>query len=179
MSIDVSGPEFDDLYPTLATFKQSIAAKRAFKPDAVDWIADIVSEKIRGGASYRAALEAVTRAGTLLTPQQLRDLGANPRRKLGDGFVASLANVELTNAIAELEDAIIATTSNANKLHNLRRYREAGVTHCSLSSAGDERCTELEQKFDGKRLTIDEATDLVKIHGSEITRSVFRAEIEF
>jgi len=93
--------------------------------------------------------------------------------------VASLASIEIKDSIAALEDAIIVTTSNANKLHNLRRYREVGVTHCSLLSAGDERCTELEQKLDSKRLTIDEATDLVRNHGNEIARSVFQAEIEF
>lgn len=179
IAIDVSGPEFHDLYPTLPAFKKAVAASGAFKPNAVDWIAKAIFRKIRDGTSYRGALEAVTRAGDFLSPEQLRAIGTNPRRKLGNSFVASLADDKVSDAIAKLEDAIIATTSTANQLHNLRRNKEAGISHCVFSSARDERCTDLERELEGKRLTIEEAMDLVKARGAEIKRSVFQGEVNF
>lgn len=69
--------------------------------------------------------------------------------------------------------------SAASQLRNLRRFEEAGVTHCFLRSPRDERETEIERRYDGKRLTISQARKLVAKHADEIKRSVFTAEVQF
>ena len=63
------------------------------------------------------------------------------------------------------------------QLEDLRRMRETRVTHCQLSSARDERCTDIERRFDDRILTIRQATKLVRKHGAQIERSIFQAKI--
>lgn len=73
----------------------------------------------------------------------------------------------------------VAGPTAEKQLLELSKYEEIGVTHCRLLSARDERSTEIEKWFDGKRLTLNEARSLITKHGLDIQRSVFQAEIEF
>lgn len=179
ISIDVTGPEFYDLYPTRDQWRSAVASTGAFAPDAVEWVSKALEKASRGGSSYKGALEAVTRAGDPASPDRLRSFGFTARKKLGERFLSSLAHNRGAEAIEALEGAIQVTQSNQNKIHDLRRIREAGITHVVFRSARDERNTALESQLEGKRMTIDEALQLVKTRGPEITRSCFAAKVSF
>lgn len=179
ISIDVSGPEFYDLYPTREQWRTAVASTGAFTPDAVEWVVETVDKASRGGSGYRGTLEAVTRAGDLATSDRLRSFGFTARRKIGERFLSSLAHDRGNEAFEALETAIHVTRSYQNMIHDLRRKREAGITHVVFRSARDERNTALENQLEGTRMTIEEAVHLAKTHGPEIRRSVFIGEVHF
>jgi hypothetical protein len=62
---------------------------------------------------------------------------------------------------------------------NFRQFREAGITHCVFMGPNDERATEVERAYDGKRMSIREAEAFVAKHREKIPRSVFRGEVSF
>jgi len=179
ISIDVSSPEFYDLYPTREQWRMAIASTGAIKPDAIGWVVDTVDNATRGGSDYRNTVEKITRAGELATPERVRSFGFTARRKLGEKFLSSLAHGRAKEAIEALENAIHVTRSTQTNIHNLRRMREAEITHVVFSSSRDERNTQLENELEGRRMTIDEAVHLVETHGPEIRRSCFRGEVNF
>lgn len=179
ISIDVSSPEFYDLYPSKDQWRTAIGSTGAIKPDALEWVVNVVDQATRGGSAYRSVLENVTRAGEQVSPERLKSLGFNPRRKLGEGFLSSLAHDRASEAIDTLQNAIHVTRSNQLKVHDLSRKRDAGITHVVFRSVRDERNTQLENELEGKRMTIDEAVHLVETHGPEIRRSCFRGEVHY
>lgn len=62
---------------------------------------------------------------------------------------------------------------------DLRRFEEAGVTHCIFSASNDERDTKFEREHEGHHMTIREARQLLLDHSAEMPRSLFRAIVSF
>lgn len=178
VSISADDRELRDRYASAEEFASSITATGMFLPEFVGWMAKEASERIKGGSDSRTTLAAIVRQGQLLTPEELKALGLNPRRKLGRDFACAIAHHDAKVAIERLELSIQVTASTANTLHDLRRKRESGITHCQFVSPRDERATPLERELDGKRMSVDEAANLTKERGAEIFRSWFRTEIK-
>lgn len=179
MSIDVSGPEFRDLYPTLDEWKARLNGSGAFRGDSIDWIACTAFDIANGSSGHAAILKAVVRAGPLLSRDELKEAGLNVRRKVGRRFVDSISGCNAASAMQIFEETVLVTLSVANKLHNLRRFEETGIQFVELLSAKDERDTDFENTIQGRRLTIREAKNMIKEHEKDIVRSVFVAIVEF
>jgi hypothetical protein len=173
IGIDVSGPEFFDLYPTKLDFARRIATSGLFRNGDVDWIAAILHRIVTAGAGERTATDAVIRSGQELDETALVALGLHRKMKIGRRFVAALSANDVGGAIDHFRFAVRATMSRANQLHNLRRGAEAGVTQWRFSSPKDQRCTALEEELEGKRMSLEEARSLIIENGDQITRSTF------
>jgi len=179
LSIDTSGPEFADLYPTRDAVEKAIADTGRFKPSDIGWISDIAFNRMNGGMSFKGPVQEITRSGSRMAPDVLRAHGLNARRKIGMRFVDAIAVGTVDEAVAALDLALHTEGSKANQLHNLRRMRNAGIEFCSFCAPGGDANLPLESEMHGKRLSIDEAIDLVKSRAADIRRSVFLAEVKF
>ena len=179
IGIDVSGPEFRDLYPTRDDIALRLERSGLLHANAIPWISSYLSHEISKGQTVKATIRALCTLGRQLTPDELKAIGLNPRRKLGAEFVEALAANDISAGIDRLTGIVHAAKATVNTLHNFRRQEEAGVTHVIFCSVRDERETALERALDGTRLSISDARTLVLSRGDEITRGFFRAEITF
>ncbi|MGR9293658.1 hypothetical protein ACU8OS_35420 (plasmid) [Rhizobium leguminosarum] len=179
LSIDTSGPEFADLYPARDAVEKAIAETRRFKPCDIEWIADIAFTRMNDGMNYRGPIQEITRSGSQMAPDVLKAHGLNPRRKIGVRFVEAIAVGTVDEAVGALDLALHTEWSKANQLHNLRRMRKAGIEFCKFSAPGGDVNLPLESELNGKRLSIDEAIDLVKSRPADIRRTVFTGEVTF
>jgi len=175
ISIDVSGPEFRDLYPTFEDIQQRLRSAQIFRDAAIAWMARAAHSKIGAGVASGGGVIAIVRAGQLLSKDELKVLGLHQSRKVGADFIAALDGADAGRAISQLEVILNTATVHAKHLHDLRRMEEAGITHCRLLSALDERGTEVERTFDGQKFTIEEARRFAIEHQADIRRSVFQA----
>jgi hypothetical protein len=178
-SIDTSGPEFADLYPTREAVKNAIARAERFKPSEFEWIAEIAFTRMNSGMSYRGPVQEITRSGPLLPPDALKALSLNSRRKIGTRFVEAIAVGTVDEAVKALDLALHTEWSKANQLHNLRRMKKAGIEFCKFLAPGGDANLPLEAELNGKQYSIDEAIDLVKSRAADIRRSVFTAKVTF
>jgi len=179
VSIDVSGPEFFDLYPTKEDFAGRLRDCGFFRHEEIDWMAETIHQQIIAGGSYKAAHTAIVRAGTQMTEDEIKVIGLHKRTKIGDRFVAAVSVTQIKPAIDQLFLLIQHATSKSNKLHNLRRMEEAGITQVEFSSPKDERSTPLEREMEGKVITIGEAKELTVSRSDEISRSVLMGIVKF
>jgi hypothetical protein len=179
ISIDTSGPEFADLYPSHQVLRDAILSLGRFKASEIEWMSEIAATRIQSGMSFRGPVQEIIRAGPLMAPEAVKAAGLNARRKVGTRFIEAIAVGTAEEAIEALDLALHTETSKANQLHNLRRMQKMGVQFCKFLGPGEGANTPLEAELTGKRLSIDEAIALVKARASEIRRSVFTAEISF
>jgi len=179
ISIDTSGPEFADLYPTRDAIAEAISSTGVFKAEDIEWMADIAASQISSGMSFKGPIQEITRSGMLLTPDELKARGLNPRRKVGSRFAEAIAVGEIADAIEALDLALHTETSKANQLHNLRRMKKIGIEFCEFSGPGGDANLPLEAELTGRRLSIDEAINLVNSRAGDIRRSAFLAEVKF
>ena len=107
-----------------------------------------------------------------------RESGLNARRKIGTRFVDAVAFGTIKEAVEALHLALHTEWSRAKQLHNLRRMQKIGIQLCELRAPGDANLP-LESKFNGIRLSIGEAIDLVQSRAAEIRRSAFAGEVNF
>lgn len=176
MSIDASGPEFADRYPTKEDIRCRIAASAVFRAAHVDWLTDAAHAKVIEGAGLRCVVELVVGAGETLSKERRKELGT--RRKVGSRFLDAVETGEIDDAADEFEVIIHTASSRAVHLHALRRMEDAGISHCKLLGPDDERSTATERDMDGKRLTIAEGRILISEHEADIRRSAFIAIVE-
>lgn len=179
VSIDTSGPEFADLYPTRDAIKEALVKTERFKSTDIKWIVDIAFARLSGGMNFRGPGQEITRSGPLMTPDALKAHGLNGRRKVGTRFVEAVAVGKVDEAIEALDLALHTETSKANQLHNLHRMQRLGVEFCEFRGPGGDANLPLEAELNGKRLSIDEAIDLVRSRAVDIRRSVFAGEVKF
>lgn len=179
ISIDTSGPEFADLYPSQDALREAIVTTGRFKSCDIEWMTDIAATRIRGGVSFRGPVQEIVRSGQLMTPDALKAVGLNARRKVGIRFFEAIAVGTAEEAIEALDQALHTETSKANQLHSLNRMKEIGIPFCKFLGPGEGANLPLEAELSGRRLSIEEAIDLVKSRASEIRRSVFTAEVNF
>lgn len=179
ISIDTSGPEFADLYPTRAAIEEAIAKTGRFRASDLTWIVDIATERIGGGMNFRGAVQEVTRSGELLAADALKERELNARTKIGSRFADAVAVGGIKEAIAALDLALHTETSKANQLHNLRRMQKLGVKFCKFVGPGGDANMPLEAEMTGTRLSVEDAIDLVRSRASEIRRSTFAGEVAF
>lgn len=179
ISIDASGPEFRDLYPSRTDIRDAIETTGVFHRSAIAWMTDVATPLIQGGMNFRGAVQAITRSGELVPADRLRSLQVNVRRKLGARFLDAVTDGQIEAAVTALDVALHTAVSSANQLHNLRRMREARIEFCKFLAPGGDANLPLESELNGRRYSIDEATAIVKSHGSEIRRSIFVGEIKF
>jgi hypothetical protein len=118
---------------------------------------------------------AIVGSGRLLSKEERKERGI--RYPIGDRFLAAIGGADVNKAADRLDVILHTATSRALSLHTLRRMEEAGITHCRLSSPGDERATATERKWDEKLITIEQARVLVEDRAEEVRRSAFLAEI--
>lgn len=170
-TIDVSGPEYHDLFPSRERIVEILSEEEVLRPNVINRVADIMMG-YRGHGS-RDFITKIVRSGSLLPSDELRSLGLRANRKIGRDFVDMLSTQDIDYAVKFLDSSFLFAHSEANKLHGLRRNEELGMSHVIFSSAKDERNTDIENKFEGARMTIKEARMLVKMHGRKITRSIF------
>lgn len=179
MSIDVSGAEFRDLYPTKQDIEARLGPTGLLSPEAVLWISETLQTSIAAGASVRRAMQQVVRSGAALPKEEKQSLGINPRMIVGDRFASAVCIDDIRGAIDTIEQIAHVATSRANAMHNLRRFEEAGIDHVTFLSCRDERDTEFERTMDGRRFTIPQARQLLQEHDYEMARSLFQAEVRF
>ncbi|MBY3521865.1 hypothetical protein HFN70_22665 [Rhizobium laguerreae] len=179
LSIDTSGPEFADLYPTRDAVEHAITGTERFKPSDLGWIADIAFTRMNDGMNYRGPIQEITRSGPPMAPDVLKAHGLNARRKIGTRFVEAIAVGTVDEAVEALDLALHTEWSKANQLHNLRRMQKCGIGFCKFSAPGGDANLPLESELNGKRLSIDEAIDLVKSRPADIRRSVFMGDVKF
>ncbi|MGO7417121.1 hypothetical protein ACC685_07735 [Rhizobium ruizarguesonis] len=179
LSIDTSEPEFADLYPTRDAVEKAISETGRFKPSDIGWISEIAFTRMNDGMNYRGPIQEITRSGPPMAPDRLKAHGLNARRKIGTRFVEAIAVGTVDEAVEALDLALHTEWSKANQLHNLRRMRKAGIEFCKFSAPGGDANLPLESELNGKRLSIDEAIDLVKSRAADIRRSIFMGEVIF
>lgn len=177
IGIDVSGPEFFDLYPSRVDILRRLKAAGVFRDAHLLWALDMIMANI--GSSTSNIIKTLERSGDLLPREELKSLGYHPTKKLGRRFVNAIAANDVKAATERLETLILIATATANKLHNLRRFEKAGITRCTVSPSGDERDTALERELAGRTVTIDEARRLTLKYEEDLQRTVFLAEVEF
>lgn len=159
----------------LEQIKRAIGINIAGNPDFDDYgpPADRLAEKLRGSNVIPVEVKEHVVA---TAPLYFRNGGSI------NGYLRSLKEAhshEPKDVYLEIKHVLLLEVSRAIMLHDLRRQEEAGIKYCTFASAHDERCTPLERKMDGKRLTIKQARRLVLTSSDEISRSRFRAEIKF
>lgn len=179
IGIDVSGPEFFDLYPSRADIEARLRGLNLFREDAIGWLTNSAHDDISNSAVVRFAVQRIVRSGTLLGREEVKALGFYPSKKLGDRFVQAVSGNDLRTATERLEQSLHVAVSRASQLHNLRRMQETGCTEVDFRSANDERSTALERELEGQRLTIVQAREIVLDRSDEISRSTFLAVIDF
>lgn len=179
ISIDTSGPEFADLYPSREAVREAIVNTDRFKSSQIEWMSEIASAQLSKGTNYRGPLMAIVRAGELMTPAALKAVGISTRRKVGRNFVEAVSGDTVEEAIEALDLALHTATSKANQLHHLHRMKKIGIHFCKFLGPGEGANLPLEAELSGQRFSIDEAIDLVKSRACEIRRSVFTAEVNF
>lgn len=179
ISIDTSGSEFADLYPTHEAIREAIVKIGCFKSSEIEWMTDIAATQIQSGMNFRGPVQQIVRAGPLMTPDALKAAGLNARRKVGIRFNEAIAVGTANEAIEALDLALHTETSKANQLHNLNRMKKADIHFCKFIGPGEGANLPLEAELNGQRLSIEDAMDLVKSRASEIRRSVFTAEVNF
>ncbi|MCY1667336.1 hypothetical protein [Rhizobium sp. SL86] len=179
ISIDTSGPEFADLYPTYEAIREAIVNVGCFKSSDIDWITDIATTQIQSGMNFRGPVQQIVRSGPLMTPDALKAAGLNVRRKVGTRFIEAIAVGTAEEAIEALDLALHTETSKANQLHKLNRMKRIGIDFCKFLGPGEGANLPLEAELTGQRLSIEDAIDLVKSRASEIRRSVFTPEVNF
>jgi len=179
ISIDVSGPEFFDFYPTAEAIAARLRGSGQFHEDAIGWMAETARAYIADGGHTRGAVDRIVQSGTLQGRDAVSALGFYRTKKVGNRYVTAIAGNDASAATDRLQHEIHVACSHASHMHNLRRMFEMGVGEVTFSSANDERSTALERKLEGTRMTIEEARDLATEHADEISRSVFRAIINF
>jgi len=99
ISIDVSGPDFRDLYPTQADIAARLQSAGIFHDSAVPWMAQAAQASIAAGAGLRENVRIVVATGSLLAKDELKALGLHHGRKVGADFIAALHGVETGAAI--------------------------------------------------------------------------------
>jgi len=174
-TVDVSGNEYHDLFPSKKRIVEILTEEEFLRSDRLNTIADLALKYRNQGG--RGAAKQIIRSGRMLSAEELRDLGLRANRKIGRDFADAVCAKDVDYAIKNLESCLIFAFFEANTLHGLRRNQELGITHVIFSSAQDERNTDIENRYEGKRISIDEAKALLKNHGREITRSIFSADI--
>jgi hypothetical protein len=174
-TVDVSGPEYHNLFPSKERIVEILGEDEVFRAESLNKIAEVALENRNIGG--RGIATKISRFGRLLSAEELRDSGLRANRKIGKEFVEMIASQNIDYAIKFLESRLLFAFAEANMLFDLGRHEKLGLLYVRLSSPKDERNTDIENQFDGKKLTIQEAKALVKNHGREITRSVFLAEI--
>lgn len=179
ISVDTSGPEFADLYPTHEAIREAIGKLGCFKSSEIEWMTDIAATQIQSGMNFRGPVQQIVRSGPLMTAEALKAAGLNARRKLGTRFIEAIAVGTANEAIEALDLALHTETSKANQLHNLNRIKKADIHFCKFLGPGEGANLPLEAELNGQRLSIEDAMDLVKSRASEIRRSVFTAEVNF
>lgn len=152
ISINVVGdPDFDDFGPPRERIVARMQSSNFLTPELKEAVIEAAPKWFRNAGSVNGLVKKV-----------MKSLPDQP-----DG------------TIEELKRLLHFETSRARHLHDLRRMEEVGVTHCTLMSARDERCTDLENELEGKRLTIGEARTIVHTRGDDISRSVFHGKVKF
>lgn len=114
-----------------------------------------------------------------MTSNALKAGGLNARRKVGIRFYEAIAVGTAEEAIKALDLALHTETSKANQLHKLRRMKRMGIHFCKFLGPGEGANLPLEADLSGRRMSIDEAIDLVEARASEIRRSIFTPEVNF
>ncbi|KNY16747.1 hypothetical protein AKG11_10305 [Shinella sp. SUS2] len=152
ISLDISGdPDFDDYAPPRERLEVRLRGSNLVSPEAKEFIVKNATMHIRKGGS-------------------------------SSGFMKLLKSAlpdESADSVAEAARLLRLEEHRCRTLHNLRRMEEADVTHCTLSSAGDERDTSFEKKMNGKRMTLSQARNLTLERSDDFPRSVFRGEVKF
>lgn len=179
IGIDVSGPEFFDLYPTKNAISERIRASAMFHGDAIEWMSITAHKHITRSATNRHVMEQIVRSGEPLDEAAVSALGFYRKMKIGHRYAAAIACNDARAATDRLKFDLLVACSKANQLHNIRRHAECGTRLWTFKSALDERCTPLERELEGKVFTEDEARALVLSRPEEIWRSYFRAHVEF
>lgn len=179
ISLDSSGPEFADFYPTPEAINEAIVNIGRFKPSEIEWMSEIAATRIRSGMNFRGPVQEIVRSGQLMTSNALKAGGLNARRKVGIRFYEAIAVGTAEEAIKALDLALHTETSKANQLHKLRRMKRMGIHFCKFLGPGEGANLPLEADLSGRRMSIDEAIDLVEARASEIRRSIFTPEVNF
>lgn len=179
VSIDTSGPEFADIYPPREAIEEAISKTARFRPADVEWMTEIAAARICSGMNFRGPVQEIVRSGNLLPSATLKENGLNSRKKIGTRFAEAITAGSIEDAIEALDIALHTETSRALQLHNLRRMRRLGIEFCKFVSPGEGASLPLENELNGKRLSVDDAIELVNSRASEIRRSVFAAEVRF
>lgn len=179
VSIDTSGPEFADIYPPREAIEEAISSTGRFRPADVEWMTDIAAARICSGMNFRGPVQEIVRTGDLLQPATLKAKGLNSRRKIGTRFAEAITAGGIEDAVEALDTALHTETSRALQLHNLRRMQRLGIEFCKFVSPGEGASLPLEAELNGKRLSVDEAINLVKSRAGDIRRSIFAAEVHF
>lgn len=174
-TIDVSGPEYSDLHPQKERISEILLETGALHPEHVGWAADII-QKYR--SSPAAQWQNIVRDGQALTKEELKNRGLRVNQKIGMGFVSKISSDDIDWAIKSIKADIRLAQSEASQKFDLRRQKRLGVEYVIFSSTKDERNTALENKFEGKKMTIAEAEQLIDDHGREITRSIFQPVLD-
>jgi hypothetical protein len=178
-SIDTSGPEFADLYPTRDAVANAIVRTGRFKASDIKWMADTAFTRMNEGMNYRGPVKEITRSGSQMASDALKASGMNTRRKIGTRFVEAIAVGTVDEAVEALDMALHTEWSKANQLHNLRRMKKAGIKFCKFLGPGGDVNLPLETELNGNEYSIDEAIGLVESRAAEIRRSVFTAKVTF
>lgn len=176
----VFDPALENRFPGVSEFVPGIEAMGIFSEGDVYWIAETVVDVDQSGSSFKSRLASIALYGELLTPEELKARGINARRKIGRRFAEAVGEHDVIAAMNELEVVIHTVTSRWSKLQKIKSaVEDVGITHFELLSPHDERETEIERQYNGKRLTTAEAVALINDHARDIRRSVFIAEVNF
>lgn len=166
----ISGP-----YPTEDRLLKGLKATNTL---AESGCIALTKQLIDGSAGISQVLKSFLRTGEPLSVEEVKKLGFRANKKLGSDFVASLIADDAKEAIEKIEFAVRYAYAEANQLYGLRRVEGIGVTKVTFMSAGDERCTDLERKLDGKKMSICEARNLIQTKGDQIVRSYFASDTD-
>ena len=147
----VGDPDFDDYGPTEERVAERLRGNNIISPEMKTAAIEIAPQYFRNGGSVSGCVKAIQSHGTPGTKDEIKEL----------------------KRLLHLEK------SRAGNLFSLRQMEDIGVTHCRFSSSHDERDTPLERKLDGKKMTIEQARQMVLTRSDEIPRGWFRSEIKF
>ncbi|GAA4180302.1 hypothetical protein GCM10023069_54760 [Shinella granuli] len=152
IGIKVAGdPDFNDLGPPPERIRLRFEGSNSLPHDLVSAAVDVAPMYIRNGGSIKGCISKIAERLPSATKAELKIL----------------------------EEGIRLEAFRASKLHDLRRMKDAGITHCILKSCRDERNTVTENELEGKRMTLLQARKLVDKYGDEIARSHFAGEVKF
>ncbi len=179
ISIDVSGPEFFDLYPTRQDIHDRLENASIFRIASLDAMVGDIHRMIADGTTIRAITTKIIRKGDLIGRDELKGLGINPSRKIGREFLSACAANDIIAACDRLEHVLHVACATANNRHNIRRSSEVGVTQWIFRACKDERDTSIERMFDGRAFDKISALKLIDEHEDDIYRSTFIAVVEF